>query len=648
MGDQPMATIVLNLDTSHPHTRRRLEVLYFTIYNLRRALQRDAQRLCREYWARQDERGALGWKFVAEDLGLNRKGFEALARDHARSSGWAMDHVSAALVSHMAVAVFEDVVRHLWSDNSGQRHGALHVTAPHQFTTIHGRARSHTTTNKWETFRLYGTLEGHLDAYAHSGLGEPTRARVAALPAGTPVLRQSKMTTPGPTKWSTYTGPLVMVFAGGPQSHESELQLPVRLPQGRGSWDRVVHFLGQPDIWHKIDLVRRPDSSQPGGWRYEMHLLVLREGYASRRNAGLLERAPTNRTACVDVNVSNLSVVSTSTDARDLASTVVRADAGERDRLASLAAKNRRGLRLVERSRRSTNTNQYLKSKAQTARDERRGAKGLRPVGTMTPGGGRVSRSDGTPLRAYWRDDLSSAYRDARRRQGEQARAQSLTKKTRAHEVAVQLVATHGVHWLIEDCNLTAWARRWGKSLHSFAPGMVTVELATLSKRHGGSFVKMATGRTALSSHCLCGHRASKDLSTRTHSCAACGFSGDRDLVSAALGTCVRHIDVTAPTSARVDFTKSAVLLAALSPSPLTNGHQDALTSQTCPLEPRRRIDVVVQGARPAGYSSRAARLNAGRTAQSTNGPGSARPAKVAHGPALGSSSPPGDLRRSS
>ncbi len=650
VGDQPMATIVLNLDTSDAHVRRRLEVLYFTMFNLRRALQRDAQRLCGEYWSRKDERDGLGWRFVAEDLGLNRNGFEALARDHARSSGWAMEHVSAALVSHMADAVFQDAVRHLWSDDSGKRHGPLHVTAPYKFTTIHGRARSHTTTNKWETFRLYGTLKGHLDAYAHGKNQHRTLHDVAALPAGTPVLRQSTMTTPGPTTWSTYTGPLVLVFAGGPQSHEPELQLPVRLPQGRGAWDRVTHFLGDPETRHKIDLVRRQDSSQPGGWRYEMHLLVLANGYASPRNAGLLGSAPTNRTACVDVNVSNLSVVSTSTDQRDLASTVVRADGGEHDRLAALAAKNRRGLRRVERSRRSTNTSQYLKSKAQTARDERRAQRGLREVVTTTPGGGRLSRADGVPLRAYWRDDLSSAYRDTRRRQGERARAQSLTKKTKAHEVAVQLVATHGVDWLIEDCNLTNWARRWGKSLHAFAPGMVTAEFAALTARHGGSFVKMATGPTALSSHCLCGHSSKKDLSTRTHACAACGFSGDRDLVSAALGTCVVHGDVAVPTTARVDFARAAMLLAAISlpTTPSTNGHQDALTSQTHPLEPRRRIDVVAQGARPAGYSSRAARRNARRTAQSTNGPGSARPAKVAHGPALRSSSPPGDLRLSS
>jgi hypothetical protein len=412
-----------------------------------------------------------------------------------------------------------------------------------------------------------------------------------------------------------------------------------------------VHFLGDPETRHKIDLVRRQDSSQTGGWRYEMHLLVLSEGYTSPSNAGLLEQAPTNRTACVDVNVSNLSVVSVAdSDPRDPRSTVVRGDVGERDRLAALAAKTRRGARLVERSRRTSNASQYAKSTSQLARDERRSAKGLRPVESLTPGGGRLSRSDGVPLRAYWRDDLSSSYRDTRRRQGEQARAQSLTKQTRAHEVAVQLVAIHGVDWLIEDCNLATWAKLWGKSLHAFASGMVTAELTALTACHDGSFVKMATRPTALSSHCLCGRRAKKDLSTRTHACGACGFTGDRDLVSAALGTCVVHTDLVVPTTARVDFTKAAALLAAIcSPTtPSTNGHQDALTSQTHPLVPRRRSDVGVQGARPAGYSSRAARLNADSAAQSTNGPGSARPAKVAYGPALRSSSPPGDLRLSS
>ena len=351
---QALSTFVVSLDTSDAHARKRLESLYFTMFNLRRALQREAQRLCRAYRARKEERDTLGWKIVAEDLGLTRKGFEQLARERARNSRWALGHVSAALVNPMADAVF-NVARHLWSDNSGQRHGALHITAPHQYRTIHGCARSYTTVNRWQTFRLYGTLEGHLDEYGYGARRERTLNNVAKLSPGSAVLRQNKLTTPGPTKWSTYAGPLVMVFAGGPESNEPELQLPVRLPQGRGQWDRVVHFLSQPDLWHKIDLVRRADSSQPGGWRYEMHLLVLTGGYTSAKNQAILGASPADRRACVDVNVSNLAVVSVDAGHRDPRSTVVRADAGERDRLARAVAQKRRGERRVDRSRRASN-----------------------------------------------------------------------------------------------------------------------------------------------------------------------------------------------------------------------------------------------------------------------------------------------------
>lgn len=651
--DQATSTLVLSLDTSDPHARARLETLYFTMFNLRRALQRDAQRLCRQYWARKEDRDDKGWKFVAEDLGLNRKGFERLARDHARHARWATEHVSMQLVYAMADGVFENVVRHLWSNASGKRHGPLRITPLHEFSTIHGRARSHTTANKWETFRLYGTLEGHLDAHGHGALGEhPTLEQVQSLPVGTPVLRHQKMKTPGPTRWSTYTGPLVMVYAGGPNSAEPELCLPVRLPQGRGSWDRVVHFLANPATWHKIDLVRRADSSQKGGWRYEMHLLVLNEGYTSPCNRALLDAAPSGRTACVDVNVGVLAVVSVDAQHCDIRSTLVRADAGERDRLARAEAKSRRGLRRVDRSRRASNAEQYAKSQAQVKRDERRAARGLRPVADTTPRGPRLSNAAGVPLQAYRRDELSRAYRVTRRRQGESARAVSLTKKTKSHDVAVQLVAMHGVNWMIEDCNLTAWAKLWGNSLHAFAPGMVTSTLAALVKARGGSFTKIATATTALSSYCLCGKRAKKGLSQRVHRCDVCGFTGHRDLVSAGLGTCVECADVSDPRSARVNYATAGALLTALStpsltatsinPEPTNTGHQDALTSQTHPLVSPRRSDVVTQGARSVRHPHRTARLNAHSTAQSTNGPGSLGLAKVAHGSALDRSSPPG------
>jgi hypothetical protein len=658
--DQATSTIVVSLDTSDAHSRKRLETLYFTMANIRRALQRDAQQLCREYWRRKEDRDTLGWKAVADDLGLHRKGFEKLARDHAAHSGWALGHVSMQLVYAMADGVFENVARHLWSDASGHRAGPLHATQLHQFSTICGRGRSHTTENKWETFRLYGTLESHLDTYGHGTLGHhPTLKQVAALPVGTRVLHQKKrMLTPGPTRWSTYVGPLMMVFAGGPQSNEPELQLPLRLAQGRGSWDRVAHFLGNPETWHKIDLVRRADTSAPGGWRYEMHLLVLNEGYVSPSNAELLDAAPMNRTACVDVNVSNLAVVSVDSSQHDPRSTMVARDASERDRLARAEARKRRGQRRVDRSRRASNAAQYAKSKAQLQRDEHRAERGLRAVTDTTPRGGRLSNDVGVPRQAYRRDQLSATYRDLRRRQSEQARAASRTKKTRAYDVAVQLIAIHGANWMIEDCNLIAWAQLWGKSLHAASPGMVTSELAKLTARLGGSFVKVATGPTALSSHCLCGRRAKKDLGERVHRCASCGFTGHRDMVSAALGTCVVHTDVSDPRSARVNYAMSATLQAELAVTSAnqvsTNqtssntGYQDALTSQTHPLESPRRSGVVSQGARSVRHTHRTARLKAHSTAQSTNGLRSLGPAKVAHGSALRSNSPPGDLRLNS
>jgi hypothetical protein len=163
----------------------------------------------------------------------------------------------------------------------------------------------------------------------------------------------------------------------------------------------------------------------------------------------------------------------------------------------------------------------------------------------------------------------------------------------------------------------------------------------------------MATVPTALSSHCLCGHQVKKDLSTRTHICDTCGFSGDRDLVSGALGTCVVCSDLSDSFSARVDYTRAAVLLAAITTTStnetfINPGRQDALTSQTHPLVSPRRSDALHHGARSTRSPRRTARLNARRTAQSTNGPSSLDPAKVVHGSALRRISPPGNLRLSS
>jgi hypothetical protein len=58
---------------------------------------------------------------------------------------------------------------------------------------------------------------------------------------------------------------LAVVFTG---LAGGDLLLPVRLPAGAGQWAHLAHFLADPTVWHKIDLVRVRDRRAPGGWRY--------------------------------------------------------------------------------------------------------------------------------------------------------------------------------------------------------------------------------------------------------------------------------------------------------------------------------------------------------------------------------------------
>jgi hypothetical protein len=124
-------------------------------------------------------------------------------------------------------------------------------------TRIPGRARSHTTARKRETFRLHGTLAGHLNTYRHRGLAPTvtTPEQATALPPNVRVLEQPGR-TPAPSRpagrittgevrakgkpktraatWWDHTGALAIVFTGGADSNRGDLVLPVRLPSGPG------------------------------------------------------------------------------------------------------------------------------------------------------------------------------------------------------------------------------------------------------------------------------------------------------------------------------------------------------------------------------------------------------------------------------
>src|SRR5712691_11021548 len=237
LGRQPLwerpeqiSVIVLPLVTEEARQRRRLEKLFGAMHTIKRALQRDVRARLRAYWAGFGRRraDASAWREV---LSLTREWLERRAYRHLERSGWLLGHVSKALVMHQADEVWAGVARHLFGDRDGRRSGMPRAGGWWDYRRIPGRARSHTVERKWETFRLFGTRV----------LAQPRHPRPCGRPAS----------------WWDHTGPLVLVYNGGPASRAGELVLPGWLPQGAGRWPHLVHHLDRPERWHKVDLVRR-------------------------------------------------------------------------------------------------------------------------------------------------------------------------------------------------------------------------------------------------------------------------------------------------------------------------------------------------------------------------------------------------------
>ena len=72
----------------------------------------------------------------------------------------------------------------------------------------------------------------------------------------------------------------------------------------------LSHFLADPAVWHKIDLVRVRDRKAPGGWHYYAHLLTHQPGYQSAAIRARRAQIPSGRRAGVDANVSNVALAS--------------------------------------------------------------------------------------------------------------------------------------------------------------------------------------------------------------------------------------------------------------------------------------------------------------------------------------------------
>src|SRR5439155_23859965 len=167
---EQVSVIVLPLVVEGAGQRRRLERLFGAMYSIKRALRRDVRARLHAYWAGSGRlrADAGAWR---DELGLTREWLERRAYHHLERSGWLLGHLSKALVMHQADEVWEGVARHLFGDREGRRAGRPRVGGWWDYRRIAGRARSHTTERKWETFRLFGTLQGHLAAHRHPELG---------------------------------------------------------------------------------------------------------------------------------------------------------------------------------------------------------------------------------------------------------------------------------------------------------------------------------------------------------------------------------------------------------------------------------------------------------------------------------------------
>jgi len=269
-----------------------------------------------------------------------------------------------------------------------------------------------------------------------------------------------------------------------------------------------------------------------------------------------------DRTAGVDINVSNITVASHERGGAIRVTRIAR-DATQQQRDRGRRRRERRRQRALDRSRRAMNRAQYQLSRRQDKRARRRAAAGLPPVDVI-PSGPRNARADGVPRQSYRRDQLSESYRRGRAAQAADAAAAAQARRARARQAAADVIATHGYQLIVEDASIAAWSRSWGHAVAAFSPGLLVAAIdrearavAAIAGGHGG-VQRAATHTTALSQHCPCGARVPKRLADREHRCPSCQLRGDRDAVAAVLASFVVFASPGQPSSARVDYVAAA------------------------------------------------------------------------------------------
>ena len=136
--DGPVSVIRLPLVVDE-QAAARLESLFFAMFCLKRAVQREARSRTEAFWAgaRRREADAAAWR---REVGLTRPALERAAYAHLDASGWLRHHVTKALALHQADEVWTGVERHLFPDSSGRRAGRPRTGSWWEYTRIPGRA----------------------------------------------------------------------------------------------------------------------------------------------------------------------------------------------------------------------------------------------------------------------------------------------------------------------------------------------------------------------------------------------------------------------------------------------------------------------------------------------------------------------------
>ncbi|MGK7876732.1 MAG: RNA-guided endonuclease TnpB family protein [Xenococcaceae cyanobacterium] len=125
-------------------------------------------------------------------------------------------------------------------------------------------------------------------------------------------------------------------------------------------------------------------------------------------------------------------------------------------------------------------------------------------------------------------------YERTRAKLAEIERKKATSRKSSHGHLANQILSI-GRHIRMEDISLKGWQKLWGKRIKSKAPGSFKEILTSKAESADGEVELISTWDTALSQHCICGHREKKSLRERVHECPECGRIMQRDLLSAYL-----------------------------------------------------------------------------------------------------------------